>query len=188
MSKANLNFDETNRELLSFLDHSPSAFHATANMCEMLKEAGCTRLYEGEKWKLEAGRGYYVARNDSALIAFFIPKKDFTGFQIMASHSDSPVFKIKANAEIEVENQYVKLNVEKYGGMICSTWLDRPLSVAGRVIVRTADGIATRLEVIMDLERVTACSLLSAPMTFTSNKAVQPSPSPAIFFARVSLT
>ena len=63
----------------------------------------------------------------------------------MASHSDSPVFKIKANAEIEVENQYVKLNVEKYGGMICSTWLDRPLSVAGRVIVRTADGIATKL-------------------------------------------
>ena len=145
MSKANLNFDETNRELLAFLDHSPSAFHATANMCEMLKEAGCTRLYEGEKWKLEAGRGYYVTRNDSALIAFFIPKKDFTGFQIMASHSDSPVFKIKANAEIEVENQYVKLNVEKYGGMICSTWLDRPLSVAGRVIVRTADGITTRL-------------------------------------------
>ena len=145
MSKANLNFDETNRELLAFLDHSPSAFHATANMCEMLKEAGCTRLYEGEKWKLEAGRGYYVTRNDSALIAFFIPKKDFTGFQIMASHSDSPVFKIKANAEIEVENQYVKLNVEKYGGMICSSWLDRPLSVAGRVIVRTADGIATRL-------------------------------------------
>lgn len=54
-----------------------------ANMCEMLKEAGCTRLYEGEKWKLEAGRGYYVTRNGSALIAFFIPKKDFTGFQIM---------------------------------------------------------------------------------------------------------
>ena len=75
MNKANLNFDETNRELLSFLDHSPSAFHATANMCEMLKEAGCTRLYEGEKWKLEAGRGYYVTRNDSALIAFFFFRK-----------------------------------------------------------------------------------------------------------------
>ena len=145
MSKANLNFEKTNEELLQFLDNSPSAFHATANMCEMLKEAGFTRLYEGEKWNLEAGNGYYVTRNDSALIAFKIPKKDFAGFQIMASHSDSPVFKIKANAEIAVENQYVKLNVEKYGGMICSTWLDRPLSVAGRVIVRTADGIATKL-------------------------------------------
>ena len=58
MSKANLNFDETNRELLAFLDHSPSAFHATANMCEMLKEAGCARLYEGDTWMLGAGRGY----------------------------------------------------------------------------------------------------------------------------------
>ena len=140
MSKANLNFDKTNEELLAFLDHSPSAFHAAANMCGMLKEAGYTRLYEGEKWNLEAGCGYYVTRNDSALIAFSIPKKDFTGFQIMASHSDSPVFKIKANAEIEVENQYVKLNVEKYGGMILSPWLDRPLSVAGRVFVAGKDG------------------------------------------------
>ena len=74
-----------------------------------------------------SGKGYYVTRNDSALIAFRIPKKDFTGFQVMASHSDSPVFKVKANAEIEVEKHYVKLNVEKYGGMICSPWLDRPL-------------------------------------------------------------
>ena len=76
MSKANLNFDKTNEELLAFLDHSPSAFHAAANMCGMLKEAGYTRLYEGEKWNLEAGCGYYVTRNDSALIAFSIPKKD----------------------------------------------------------------------------------------------------------------
>ena len=145
MSKANLNFDEINRELLSFLDHSPSAFHATANMCEMLKEAGCTRLYEGEKWNLEAGCGYYVTRNDSALIAFSIPKQDFTGFQLMASHSDSPVFKIKANAEIEVENQYVKLNVEKYGGMICAPWFDRPLSIAGRLVVSEGSRLVSKL-------------------------------------------
>lgn len=145
MSKANLNFEKTNEELLQFLDNSPSAFHATANMCEMLKNAGFTRLYEGEKWNLEAGNGYYVTRNDSALIAFQIPKQDFAGFQIMASHSDSPVFKIKANAEIAVENQYVKLNVEKYGGMICSTWLDRPLSVAGRVLVQEGQAVTSRL-------------------------------------------
>ena len=152
MSKANLNFEKTNEELLKFLDNSPSAFHATANMCEMLKEAGFPRLYEGEKWNLEAGNGYYVTRNDSALIAFQIPKQDFAGFQIMASHSDSPVFKIKANAEIAVENQYVKLNVEKYGGMICSTWLDRPLSAAGRVLVR--DEAAGTLESrLVDLDR-----------------------------------
>ncbi|MDO4266869.1 MAG: M18 family aminopeptidase [Eubacteriales bacterium] len=140
-----LNFEKTNQELLAFLDGSPSSFHAAANMKTMLEEAGFIRLLEGQRWKLETGKGYFVTRNDSALIAFRIPKKDFAGFQIMASHSDSPVFKIKSNAEIQVENHYVKLNVEKYGGMIYSPWMDRPLSVAGRIVVQTADGVATRL-------------------------------------------
>ena len=114
-------------------------------MCDILQQAGMIRLYEGAPWKLEAGKGYYVTRNDSAVIAFRIPKADYTGFQMMASHCDSPVFKIKANAEITADKQYVKLNVEKYGGMLCAPWLDRPLSVAGRVIVRTQEGIETRL-------------------------------------------
>jgi len=145
MTNKTISFDEINQELLSFLDASPTSFHAVANMAAMLDQAGYERLYEGQVWKLEPGAGYYVTRNDSALIAFRIPEKDLKGFQIMASHSDSPAFKIKANAEVEMEHRYVKLNVEKYGGMICAPWLDRPLSVAGRVIVRTEDGIATRL-------------------------------------------
>lgn len=145
MDQKNIAFDRINRELLEFLDNSPSSFHAVANMKDMLEREGYTRLLEGEKWELKTGAGYYVTRNDSALIAFRIPKKDFAGYQIMASHSDSPVFKIKANAEIEVDKKYVKLNVEKYGGMICSSWLDRPLSVAGRIVVRTEDGVASRL-------------------------------------------
>ena len=140
-----MNFEQTNKELFSFLDRSPNAFFAVANMCDLLKKAGMTRLYEGTPWNLETGNGYYVTRNDSALIAFRIPKADYTGFQMMASHCDSPVFKIKANAEITIDKQYVKLNVEKYGGMLCAPWLDRPLSVAGRVVVRTEDGIGTRL-------------------------------------------
>lgn len=140
-----MNFNHVNRELFSFLDHSPNAFYAVQNMCDILQQAGMTRLYEGEPWKLEAGKGYYVTRNDSAVIAFCIPKKEYIGFQIMASHSDSPVFKIKANAEITVDKRYVTLNVERYGGMLCAPWLDRPLSVAGRVIVRTKEGIETRL-------------------------------------------
>ena len=140
-----MNFEQTNKDLFSFLDRSPNAFFAVANMCDLLKKAGMTRLYEGTPWNLETGKGYYVTRNDSALIAFRIPKADYTGFQIMASHCDSPVFKIKANAEITIDKQYVKLNVEKYGGMLCAPWLDRPLSVAGRVVVRTEDGIGTRL-------------------------------------------
>ena len=140
-----MNFGHVNEELFSFLDQSPNAFFAVRNMCDLLSGAGMTRLYEGTPWKLEAGKGYFVTRNDSAVIAFKIPKLDYTGFQMMASHCDSPVFKIKTNAEISVDQRYVKLNVEKYGGMLCAPWLDRPLSVAGRVVVRTKDGIETRL-------------------------------------------
>ncbi len=137
--------NQIKKELFSFLDHSPNAFFAVKNMCDILDKAGMTRLYEGKPWDIESGKGYYVTRNDSAIIAFRIPKKDYNGFQIMASHCDSPVFKIKVNSEITIEDSYVKLNVEKYGGMLCAPWLDRPLSVAGRVVVRTKDGIETRL-------------------------------------------
>lgn len=140
-----MNHQEVNKELLQFLDHSPNAFYAVANMQKELEDAGFTRLYEGCPWTLSEGHGYYVTRNDSAIIAFRIPEGEYKGFQIMASHCDSPVFKIKTNAEIVVDNSYVKLNVEKYGGMLCAPWLDRPLSVAGRVIVQTEEGIATKL-------------------------------------------
>lgn len=140
-----MNVQEVNKALLQFLDHSPNAFYAVANMQKELEDAGFTRLYEGCPWTLSEGHGYYVTRNDSAIIAFRIPEGEYQGFQIMASHCDSPVFKIKTNAEIVVDNSYVKLNVEKYGGMLCAPWLDRPLSVAGRVIVQTEEGIATKL-------------------------------------------
>lgn len=140
-----MNVQEVNKALLQFLDHSPNAFYAVANMQKELEDAGFTRLYEGCPWTLSEGHGYYVTRNDSAIIAFRIPEGGYQGFQIMASHCDSPVFKIKTNAEIVVDNSYVKLNVEKYGGMLCAPWLDRPLSVAGRVIVQTEEGIATKL-------------------------------------------
>lgn len=140
-----MNVQEVNKELLQFLDHSPNAFYAVANMQKELEDAGFARLYEGCPWTLSEGHGYYVTRNDSAIIAFRIPEGGYQGFQIMASHCDSPVFKIKTNAEIVVDNSYVKLNVEKYGGMLCAPWLDRPLSVAGRVIVQTEEGIATKL-------------------------------------------
>lgn len=137
--------DTINRDLLEFLEYSPSPYHAVANMAAMLDKEGYLRLEEGTAWQLSAGQKYYVTRNGSALIAFRIPKKNFTGFQIMASHSDSPVFKIKSNAELEVDKKYLKLNVEKYGGMLCAPWLDRPLSVAGRIVVQTEAGVETRL-------------------------------------------
>ena len=133
------------KKLMNFLDKSVNAFFAVENMKEILQAEGFSPLYEGDDWKLERGGKYFVTRNGSALIAFHLPEKPFQGFQIIASHSDSPVFKIKTDPEMEVEQAYIQLNVEKYGGMICAPWLDRPLSVAGRVLIRTKKGVASKL-------------------------------------------
>ena len=132
-------------ELLDFIEKSPTAFHAVENICAELDRSGKTRLSEGEKWELEPGRGYYVTRNMSSVIAFDLPEGEPDSFRLVAAHSDSPTFKIKENAELSVRGKYVKLNVEKYGGMLFSTWFDRPLSVAGRVLVRTEKGMEARL-------------------------------------------
>ncbi len=133
------------REVLDFIEKSPSCFHAVANVKEMLQEQGFTEVKEAQKWELVPGEGYYVTRNDSALIAFRLPEKPARGFHMTAAHSDSPTFKIKELPEMTVEEHYVKLNTEKYGGMILSTWLDRALSVAGRVVVREGREFVTKL-------------------------------------------
>lgn len=136
---------KTAEELISFLESSPTSFHAMEMIAGELKEAGFAALSEGEKWLLKEGGSYYVTRNQSSIIAFKLPEGAFTGFQIMASHSDSPSFKIKENPEMESEGHYIKLNVEKYGGMLCAPWFDRPLSVAGRLAVKEGNRIATKL-------------------------------------------
>lgn len=131
-------------ELFDFIKSSPNAYFAVDTMAKELKVAGFTRLDEKDSWKIKPGK-YFVTRDDSSLIAFVIPKKDFKGFHIVASHSDSPSFKIKPDPEMKAGDAYIKLNVEKYGGMIISTWFDRPLSVAGRVVVDAKDGVQTKL-------------------------------------------
>lgn len=138
-------YKKTAKELLAFIEKSYSCFHLIQNMKEELNDNGFQELYEAQEWQLKCGGKYYVSRNESSLIAFQIPKENFTGFQIMASHSDFPTFKVKENPEICVENQYTKLNVEKYGGMLCAPWFDRPLSVAGRLLVKEGDAIETKL-------------------------------------------
>ena len=123
-------------ELLDFIQKSPSCYHAVENLAQALCDAGFSELSEGEPWRLQRGGCYFVRRNLSSLLAFKIPEGEIKGFQIAASHSDSPTFKIKENMDIVVDGAYTELNVEKYGGMLCAPWFDRPLSVAGKIVVR----------------------------------------------------
>lgn len=137
-------YTECAREMLEFIDKSPTCFQAVKNIGDMLSAAGFAELREADEWKLEKGKGYFVTRNESSVIAFRLPEQ-LSGFHIAAAHSDSPSFKVKESPESTVEEHYVRLNTEKYGGMILSTWLDRALSVAGRIAVNGEKGIETRL-------------------------------------------
>ena len=136
--------------LIPFVENSPSCFHVISNIRAILSAQDYEELRETEKWNLQAGGKYFVTRNSSSLIAFSIPENGIQDYRIIASHSDFPCFKIKEHPEMKVENHYVKLNVEKYGGMLMAPWLDRPLSVAGRIFVDTDYGMR---EVLVDVDR-----------------------------------
>lgn len=131
-------------QFLTFTEQAPSAFHAVALFRDMLAAKGFRELKETDPWLVDAGGRYFVIRNGSALIAFCVPETGFSPFRIAAAHSDSPTFRLKERFE-DRGSPYVRLNVEKYGGMIMSTWLDRPLSVAGRLAVREGGSFAIRL-------------------------------------------
>lgn len=133
-----------NNRLFDFIEKSPTAFHTVANITRTLSENGFVQLKEGSVWNLQKGKGYFVTRNGSSVIAFKIPDNIPQSFMIAASHSDSPCFKLKENSVFS-ENGYTKLSCEKYGGMINSTWLDKPLSVAGRVVFKDGDTIKSVL-------------------------------------------
>ena len=131
-------------ELLTFIEKSPTCFQVVDTMKHILDEHGFKALQESQVWDIQAAGKYYVTRNGSSIIAFIVPE-NVEGFHIAASHSDSPTFKIKEIPELGVSDKYTKLNVEGYGGMIMASWFDRPLSVAGRVMIRAEKGIETRL-------------------------------------------
>lgn len=124
--------------MLDFIYESPTQFNAVAVSAEMLEKNGFEKLNPKENWKLEVGKKYYTTKNSSALVAFKVNSDEIEkeGFRIIGSHTDSPGFRIKPNAEMESCGAYLKLNTEGYGGMILSTWLDRPLAMAGRVFLR----------------------------------------------------
>ncbi len=131
-------YKELAMELLDFIYKSPSAFHAVATVKEMLDMEDYIELKEEEKWKLQPNKGYYMTRNGSALIAFKTGNKapQESGFRLIGAHTDSPTFRIKPNPEMLSEGTYIKLNTEVYGGPILSTWFDRPLGIAGRVVIK----------------------------------------------------
>lgn len=133
-----------NKKLFDFINSCPSAYHTADTLKNDLLKNGFTEISENKRCELAPGKSYFVTRNGSSLIAFKLPEKSFNGFLIAASHSDSPSFKIKENGTFE-QNGYNKLSTEKYGGMLCSTWLDKPLSVAGRVVISTDNGGKTKL-------------------------------------------
>jgi aspartyl aminopeptidase len=139
-------FKDTTAKMLDMIEQSPTCYHVIDTLKKELEDKGFTRLEESQEWKIKNGGKYYVTRNGSSIISFQIPKKTFKGFYMIASHSDSPSFKIKESPELESAGLYIRLNVEKYGGMLCAPWFDRPLSVAGRVMVKDgANGIKMQL-------------------------------------------
>jgi M18 family aminopeptidase len=123
-------------DLLKFLDASSVNFLAAEEIAKRLDAAGFSKLDRADKWVLEPNGKYYIVQNGSAVIAFVTGTDLQQGYHIIAAHSDSPGFRIKPNAEMRCENGMVKLNTEVYGGPILYTWFDRPLSIAGRVILR----------------------------------------------------
>ena len=155
------------QELFDFIQQSPSCFHVIENVKKQLTEQGFEELCENKNWQIKEGGKYFVTRNLSSVIAFKVPTKDFKSFHIVASHSDSPTFKIKDHPEQMVKGKYVQLNTERYGGMTVTvggwaktirdlktfgfielndgSWFDRPLSIAGRALVKTETGVATKL-------------------------------------------
>ena len=133
------------RRLLAFLDASPSCYHAVENVKAELLADGYRQLWESQPWQLAAGGKYFVIRGDSSLAAFRVPQREPVGFMIAAGHSDSPSFKVRETAEVPSAGGCVRLSVEPYGGMVMRSWLDRPLSVAGRALVREGSRAASRL-------------------------------------------
>jgi aspartyl aminopeptidase len=135
-----MDYQKTNDALLQFIAECPTCYHVTETVSKQLLTEGYTQLHEEDSWNLTPGGRYFTVRNHASLLAFCIPESGFDRFAITLSHSDSPAYKLKPQPELK-ENGYLRLNTEGYGGMIPESWMDRPLSIAGRVMVDTPEGI-----------------------------------------------
>lgn len=166
------NSKEFAQELVDFLYDSPSAFHAVENVKEDLVKAGFSELKEEAKWNLEKGGKYFTTKNGSALIAFVVGNGEIeeNGFKLIGAHTDSPGFRIKPKAEMVVEDTYVRLNTEVYGGPILSTWFDRPLSLAGRVTLKSENPLEPKIELLNIKRPIMIIPNLSIHMNRTINE------------------
>lgn len=137
-------------DLIEFLYKSPTAYHSVKVIKEVLTSKGFIEIKEEEKWNLQKEGKYYVAKNDSALIAFTVGRGEIeeAGFKLIGAHTDSPGFRIKAKPEMLSENKYIKLNTEVYGGPLLYTWFDRPLGIAGKVALKGESTLKPRVELI----------------------------------------
>ena len=133
--------EKLHQELLDYISASPTAFHAASASVHLLKEAGFQELRETEPWRLAPGGKYFVTRNLSSVIAFRLPEGDYRAFQIVAAHLDSPCYKLKGKGAAACGGKYAMLDTEMYGGAISASWMDRPLSVAGRLMLKTEGGV-----------------------------------------------
>ncbi len=167
-------FQSITKEMLSFIQNSPSVYHVAYHILQACLQQGFILLWEQEEWELKPGGKYIVIRNDSAIMAFTVPNvslEAMKGFHITASHGDSPGFKVKENPEIYVEQHYTKWNTEGYGGMLISTWFDRPLSAAGRVIYDSDGKVSSKLVDLQDA--IGVIPSLAIHMNPGANKGVE---------------
>jgi aspartyl aminopeptidase len=166
------------QELVDFIYESPTAFHAVNMVKNMLKDSGFIQLLEADKWELVPGGKYFVTKNDSAIAAFVVGKGKIeeTGFKIIGAHTDSPGFRVKPAPEMESEGCYLRLNTEVYGGPILSTWMDRPLSLAGRVTVRGNNVLFPQTRLVNIPEPLLIIPNLAIHMNRDVNKGVELNP------------
>lgn len=151
MSNSLLTVSDFNQSLLGFLQASPTPFHATSSMASILLSAGYTELFEDQAWQLKEQAGYFIRRNDSSIVAFWLADKS-KPLRLLGAHTDSPCLKVKPNANI-TERGYFQLGVEVYGGVLLAPWFDRDLSLAGRVHARIDGKIQS---VMINFERAIA--------------------------------
>ncbi|MCM1990365.1 M18 family aminopeptidase [Oceanirhabdus seepicola] len=163
------------QELIDFCYDSPTAFHAVENVEEQLMKENFVKLNEGDEWKIEKGGKYFTTKNGSALIAFTVGSDNIEekGFRLIGAHTDSPGFRIKPNAEMVAEKTYLKLNTEVYGGPIVNTWLDRPLSVAGRVTLMSENPLKPEIRLMNINKPIMIIPNLAIHMNREVNKGVE---------------